>query len=115
MASINPPLIVLLGPTAVGKTELSLALCEQFYGEIVGADSRQIYRGMDIGTAKPTLADRARAPHHLIPKRMVVRSIPMKTAYRTLKTPVPMKRDCPTPTPKRMAVPSKCASPIPRL
>lgn len=61
-----PPVVVLLGPTAVGKTELSLGLCEQFHGEVVGADSRQIYRGMDIGTAKPTPAELARAPHHLI-------------------------------------------------
>ncbi|RIK34933.1 MAG: tRNA (adenosine(37)-N6)-dimethylallyltransferase MiaA [Chloroflexi bacterium] len=59
-------LILLLGPTAVGKTELSLGLCETFAGEVVNADSRQIYRGMDIGTAKPTLAERQRAPHHLI-------------------------------------------------
>lgn len=66
MSSINPPLIVFLGPTAVGKTELSLALCEQFHGEIIGADSRQIYRGMNIGTAKPTQVERERAPHHLI-------------------------------------------------
>lgn len=61
-----PPVIVLLGPTAVGKTELSLGLCERFHGEVVGADSRQIYRGMDIGTAKPTAAELARVPHHLI-------------------------------------------------
>lgn len=61
-----PPVVVLLGPTAVGKTELSLGLCKRFRGEVVGADSRQIYRGMDIGTAKPTAAERARAPHHLI-------------------------------------------------
>lgn len=61
-----PPVVVLLGPTAVGKTELSLGLCEHFQGEVVGADSRQIYRGMDIGTAKPTAAERARVPHHLI-------------------------------------------------
>lgn len=61
-----PPVIVLLGPTAVGKTELSLGLCEQFRGEVISADSRQIYRGMDIGTAKATAAERARVPHHLI-------------------------------------------------
>lgn len=63
---ILPPVIILLGPTAVGKTELSLRLCEAWRGEVVGADSRQIYRGMDIGTAKPTAAERLRAPHHLI-------------------------------------------------
>jgi len=60
------PLIVLWGPTAVGKTELSLVLGERFNGEIIGADSRQIYRGMEIGTAKPTPAERQRVPHHLI-------------------------------------------------
>ena len=60
------PLIVLLGPTAVGKTALSLALCRRFGGEILSADSRQIYRGMDIGTAKATPAEQAQAPHHLI-------------------------------------------------
>lgn len=61
-----PPLIVLTGPTAVGKTELSLQLCERFDGEVISADSRQIYRMMDIGTAKATPAERARVPHHLI-------------------------------------------------
>lgn len=65
-SALFPPVIILLGPTAVGKTELSLRLCERFHGEVVGADSRQIYRGMDIGTAKPTAAEQARAPHHLI-------------------------------------------------
>jgi tRNA dimethylallyltransferase len=53
----------------VGKTELSLELCTLFQGEVVSADSRQIYRGMDIGTAKPTAAERQRAPHHLIDLR----------------------------------------------
>jgi tRNA dimethylallyltransferase len=61
-----PPLVVLVGATAVGKTALSLALCERFAGEVVSADSRQIYRGMDIGTAKATPAERAQVPHHLI-------------------------------------------------
>lgn len=62
----SPPLIVLLGPTAVGKTELSLRLAERVGGEIVSADSRQVYRGMDIGTAKATADERQRVPHHLI-------------------------------------------------
>ena len=65
-SSAYPPLIVLLGATAVGKTELSLRLCERFNGEVVGADSRQIYRGMDICTAKPTPREMARVSHHLI-------------------------------------------------
>jgi tRNA dimethylallyltransferase len=60
------PLLVLLGPTAVGKTELAIQIAEIFGGEIVGADSRQIYRYMDIGTAKPTLEQQRRIRHHLI-------------------------------------------------
>ena len=60
-AAPKQPLIVLLGPTAVGKTELSLQLCERIDGEIVGADSRQIYRGMAIGTALVGDAEQARA------------------------------------------------------
>ncbi|MBI3913278.1 MAG: tRNA (adenosine(37)-N6)-dimethylallyltransferase MiaA [Chloroflexi bacterium] len=59
-------LIAILGPTAVGKSALALKLAQEFRGEIVSADSRQVYRGMDIGTAKPTRAERARVPHHLL-------------------------------------------------
>src|SRR5215204_3722702 len=60
------PLFVIVGPTAVGKTALAIALAQALNGEIVSADSRQVYRGMDIGTAKPSAAERAAAPHHLI-------------------------------------------------
>ncbi|MCS7289936.1 MAG: tRNA (adenosine(37)-N6)-dimethylallyltransferase MiaA [Roseiflexus sp.] len=60
------PLLAIVGPTAVGKTALSLHLARLFDGEIVSADSRQVYRWMDIGTAKPTPAERAAVPHHLI-------------------------------------------------
>ncbi|GAB4578230.1 MAG: tRNA (adenosine(37)-N6)-dimethylallyltransferase MiaA [Anaerolineales bacterium] len=60
------PLLILLGPTAVGKTEIAIQLAEQLNGEIISADSRTFYRGMDIGTAKPTLQERERIPHHLI-------------------------------------------------
>jgi tRNA dimethylallyltransferase len=60
------PVLVLVGPTAVGKTALAIALARSLGGGIVSADSRQVYRGMDIGTAKPTIAERAAAPHHLI-------------------------------------------------
>jgi len=60
------PLILIVGPTAVGKTELAIQLAERLNGEIVSADSRLFYRGMDIGTAKPTRAEQARVPHHLI-------------------------------------------------
>jgi tRNA dimethylallyltransferase len=60
------PLLVIVGPTAVGKTALSIMLAQALGGEIVSADSRQVYRGMDIGTAKPSASERAAAPHHLI-------------------------------------------------
>ena len=59
-------LIVLLGPTASGKTDLAIALAKALNGEIIGADSRQIYRYMDIGTAKPTTQQRQQVPHHLV-------------------------------------------------
>jgi tRNA dimethylallyltransferase len=64
--SIDYPVIVLVGPTAVGKTELSFRLAERFNCEIISMDSMQVYRGMDIGTAKPSLEERAQVPHHLI-------------------------------------------------
>ncbi|MDR3189869.1 MAG: tRNA (adenosine(37)-N6)-dimethylallyltransferase MiaA [Lactobacillaceae bacterium] len=59
-------LIVIVGPTAVGKTALSLEIAEQFNGEIISGDSMQIYRGLDIGTAKATIAEQARVPHHML-------------------------------------------------
>jgi tRNA dimethylallyltransferase len=59
-------LIAVVGPTATGKTALAIALTQRLGGEIVGADSRQVYRHMDVGTAKPTAEERALAPHHLI-------------------------------------------------
>ncbi|MET0379354.1 MAG: tRNA (adenosine(37)-N6)-dimethylallyltransferase MiaA [Spongiibacteraceae bacterium] len=64
--STLPPAICLMGPTASGKTALALALSCHFPCEIISVDSALIYRGMDIGTAKPTLAERAQVPHHLI-------------------------------------------------
>lgn len=57
------PLIVLVGPTASGKTALAIKLAERFGGEVICADSRTVYRGLDIGTAKPTREERARVPH----------------------------------------------------
>lgn len=62
----QPPLIIICGPTGIGKTALAVAAAETFGGEIISADSMQVYRFMDIGTAKPTVEERARAPHHLI-------------------------------------------------
>lgn len=60
------PLILIVGPTAVGKTQTAIKLAERLKGEIVSADSRLFYSGMNIGTAKPTPEERARVPHHLI-------------------------------------------------
>lgn len=60
------PLVVIVGPTAVGKTHLALRLAGELGAEIVSADSRQVYRGMDIGTDKPTVEARTGVPHHLI-------------------------------------------------
>ena len=65
MNSVSTPIFI-AGPTAVGKSEIALALAEQLGGEIISVDSMQVYRGLDIGTAKPSPADRARVPHHLI-------------------------------------------------
>ncbi len=62
----DPLAVLLLGPTGSGKTALSLALGERFGGEIVSCDSVAVYRGMDLGTAKPSPEERARLPHHLI-------------------------------------------------
>ncbi len=62
----EPLVVILLGPTGSGKTALSLALAERFGGEIASCDSVAVYRGMELGTAKPTKEERARVPHHLI-------------------------------------------------
>jgi tRNA dimethylallyltransferase len=62
----NGALVAVVGPTAVGKTALSIRLAESLGGEVVSADSRLFYRGMDIGTAKPAPEERARIPHHLV-------------------------------------------------
>jgi tRNA dimethylallyltransferase len=65
-ADTRPALVVICGPTAVGKTSLALGLAEAYDGEIISADSRQVYRLMDIGTAKPTAAEQQRIKHYLI-------------------------------------------------
>ena len=66
MTDAGARLLAIVGPTATGKTEVGLLLAGRLDGEIVSADSMQVYRGMDIGTAKPTVAQRAQVPHHLI-------------------------------------------------
>lgn len=81
-------LLVLVGPTAVGKTALSLRLAQTWGGEIISADSRLFYRGMDIGTAKPTAVERTAVPHHLIdicnPDETVTLGEYQQVAYRTI-------------------------------
>jgi tRNA dimethylallyltransferase len=59
-------MILLAGPTAVGKSEVALRVAEQLGGEIISVDSMQVYRGLDLGTAKPSTEERARIPHHLV-------------------------------------------------
>ena len=60
------PLIVITGPTASGKSGLALELAERYHGEIICADSRTVYKGMDVGTAKPSADNQVRVPHHLL-------------------------------------------------
>ena len=64
--SPQQPIICVVGPTAVGKTALAISLAHRFGGEVINADSRQIYRGMTIGTAKPSIEELAAVPHHLV-------------------------------------------------
>ena len=79
----RPRVVILLGPTGVGKSKLVLELAEAFGGEILSADSMQVYRYMDIGTAKPTPEDQKRVRHHLID--LVTPDQPFHAAlYRTL-------------------------------
>jgi tRNA dimethylallyltransferase len=63
---MKPKIVVIVGPTAVGKSEFAMELCPPIHGEIVNADSQQVYRYLDIGTGKPSTSDRARIRHHLI-------------------------------------------------
>ena len=64
--SALPPVVAVVGPTATGKTALAVELARRLGGEVVNADSMQLYRGMDIGTAKPDVAERGGVPHHLL-------------------------------------------------
>ena len=63
---MTPPIVAVVGPTASGKTALAVDVALALGGEIVNADAFQLYRGMDVGTAKPTLAERRGVPHHLV-------------------------------------------------
>jgi tRNA dimethylallyltransferase len=78
-----PPVVAVVGPTATGKTALAVALAHRLGGEVVNADSMQLYRGMDIGTAKPDIAEREGVPHHLL-DIWHVRQAASVAEYRTL-------------------------------
>jgi tRNA dimethylallyltransferase len=82
-------LIVILGPTASGKSKLAIKLSKKFNGEIINADSRQVYKGMDIGTAKPTKKERKGIPHYLLdvasPKRKFTVAQYRKLALRAIE------------------------------
>jgi tRNA dimethylallyltransferase len=84
------PVVIILGATATGKTALSLELAQRWHGEIISADSRQIYRQMDIGTAKATLAQRQQVPHHLLdivnPDENLTAAEYQTLAYQTIDT-----------------------------
>lgn len=84
----NKPLVVIVGPTASGKTAVSIDLAIRLNGEIVSADSRLLYRGMDIGTAKPTDAEQENVPHHLIdvagPDETWSLALYQRTAYQVI-------------------------------
>ncbi len=83
------PVIVIVGPTAVGKTELSIKLAKKFNGEIVNADSRQVYKGLNIGTGKVTKKEMSGIPHHLLdiasPKRKFSAAQYQKKALQVIK------------------------------
>ncbi len=83
-----PVLIAVVGPTAVGKTALAIRLAQALDGEIVSADSRQVYQGMDISAAKPSAAERAMAPHHLLdiapPERVLTLAEFRDLAYQAI-------------------------------
>ncbi|MBP9822449.1 MAG: tRNA (adenosine(37)-N6)-dimethylallyltransferase MiaA [Candidatus Pacebacteria bacterium] len=89
MPKINPKIIVIVGPTASGKSDLAIKLARKFKGEIISADSRQVYRGMDVGTGKVTKKEQRLAHHHLIdvanPKKIFTVSDFKKLGEKAIK------------------------------
>ncbi len=71
----SPPILAILGPTAVGKTALAIEVAKKLNGEVIGLDSRQMYAGMEIGTAQPTWEEQAQVPHHLVGLRLPHQSV----------------------------------------
>ncbi|MCK5553371.1 MAG: tRNA (adenosine(37)-N6)-dimethylallyltransferase MiaA [Deltaproteobacteria bacterium] len=91
MTNETPKVVVLTGPTASGKSALSTEMALYFGGEIINADSMQVYRGMDVGTAKPTIAERRDVPHHLLDVADPAEDF-NAAIYRSLA--IPKLRDC---------------------
>lgn len=86
-ASNSPPVIVITGPTATGKTSLSIQLAKHYKCDILSADSRLLYTGLDIGTAKPTMSERDGIPHHLIDVALPTHTFTV-AEYAQLATPI---------------------------
>ena len=86
MNSSHPLVITLLGPTASGKTALALDIAERLDLPVINVDSRQLYREMDIGTAKPTAEQQARVPHHLLDLRAPDQPITLQE-FQAIATP----------------------------
>ena len=78
-------IIVIVGPTAVGKTALAIEMAKRFNGEVVSGDSQQVYRGLDIGTAKASPEEQAAVPHHLIDVREVTESYSALILFQKLR------------------------------
>ena len=78
-------IIVIVGPTAVGKTALAIEVAKRFNGEVVSGDSQQVYRGLDIGTAKASPEEQAAVPHHLIDVREVTESYSALILFQKLR------------------------------
>src|SRR5260370_39008239 len=95
MAAVAPAagLVAMVGRTASGKTALGLRLAEECGGEIVSCDSLQVYRGLDIGSAKPTAGERRRVPHHLIDARDPDEDFPAADYARLARTAIEQIRD----------------------
>ena len=93
-----PVLFAIVGATGIGKSELSLSLAERFGAEIIGVDSRQIYKGFAIGTAQPSSSDMERVRHHMVnfldPQQVFSRTIQIKTTSLSVEQDCICSRSC---------------------